>query len=114
MVLKSLFLPLALLLPSATALSNGTFHYIVVGGGTSGMTIATRLAEQSHSVALVEAGGYYEETFPYAGIPGADGIAVGSDPVSNVSADWGFVTTPQPGANDREIHYARGKCLGGS
>ena len=30
------------------------------------------------------------------------------------AVDWSFYTTPQTGANDRIIHYTRGKCLGGS
>lgn len=28
--------------------------------------------------------------------------------------DWGFVTSPQAGANNRSVQYARGKTLGGS
>ncbi|PTU17190.1 hypothetical protein P175DRAFT_0446413 [Aspergillus ochraceoroseus IBT 24754] len=91
-----------------------TFDYIIVGGGTAGITIAARLAEQSQKVALIEAGERYEATWPLAAIPGADVLPVGSDPKSSWGADWGFVTTPQPGANGREVHFARGKCLGGS
>lgn len=114
MVLKSLFyLPLALLLPFVTTLGNESFDYIVVGGGTSGVTIASRLAQSNH-VALIEAGAHYEITWPFAAIPGADVLPVGSDPESNFPADWKFVTSPQAGANGREIHFARGKCLGGS
>ena len=33
---------------------------------------------------------------------------------TNPSIDWMVVTTPQPGANGDEVHYSRGKCLGGS
>ena len=33
--------------------------YIVVGGGTAGLTIANRLAE-NNTVAVIEAGGFYE------------------------------------------------------
>lgn len=40
---------------------NGTFDYVVVGGGTAGLAIAARLAENSSvSVAVVEAGGFYQ------------------------------------------------------
>ncbi|KAL4807447.1 hypothetical protein BDV18DRAFT_158665 [Aspergillus unguis] len=90
-----------------------TFDYIVVGGGTTGLPLAVRLA-QSHTVALIEAGGHYEITYPLAKIPGADSLAVGSDPQTKSGADWGFITTPQAGANGRRVHFARGKCLGGS
>ncbi|KAL4759703.1 GMC family oxidoreductase [Aspergillus foveolatus] len=103
----------------ATALLGGavqaeTFDYVVVGGGTAGVTLAVRLAEASHSVALIEAGTYYEDSWPLAAIPGADVIPVGSDPDAKFGADWGFVTAPQAGADGRRIHFARGKCLGGS
>jgi choline dehydrogenase len=39
---------------------NQTFDYVVVGGGTAGAAIGVRLAEAGHSVAIVEAGGFYE------------------------------------------------------
>ncbi|KAL4737160.1 hypothetical protein BDV11DRAFT_206994 [Aspergillus similis] len=90
-----------------------TFDYIIVGGGTSGIPLAVRLA-QSHSVAIVEAGTYYEISYPFAKTPGADVLPVGSDPDTSCKADWGFVTAPQKGANGRRVHFARGKCLGGS
>lgn len=32
----------------------------------------------------------------------------------NPSIDWEFVTEPVSGVNDKSIHIARGKCLGGS
>ncbi|KAI4115737.1 MAG: hypothetical protein LQ338_007817, partial [Usnochroma carphineum] len=38
------------------------FDYVVVGGGTAGLTSAARLAEgSSHSIAVIEAGGLYEQ-----------------------------------------------------
>lgn len=91
---------------------NITYDYVVVGGGTAGATIATRLAEQSFSVALIEAGSQYE-TESLAALPVADVLPAGSDPKTSASIDWGFVTKGQPGANYRDIHFARGKCLGG-
>ncbi|KAK5136462.1 hypothetical protein LTR08_003107 [Meristemomyces frigidus] len=32
----------------------------------------------------------------------------------NPNVDWRFLTTPQSGGAGRRLHYARGKCLGGS
>ncbi|ODM21365.1 hypothetical protein SI65_02208 [Aspergillus cristatus] len=90
------------------------FDYIVVGGGTAGITIASRLAEHNHRVALVEAGGIYETLSWTAKIPGADSLGVGSDPKSTSLIDWHFVTYNVSGANGRDVHYPRGKCLGGS
>lgn len=40
---------------------NASYDYVVVGGGTGGLAIAARLAEnQNVSVAVVEAGGFYQ------------------------------------------------------
>ncbi|KAK1149676.1 hypothetical protein N8T08_005229 [Aspergillus melleus] len=90
-----------------------TYDYIVVGGGTAGIALATRLTQRAFSVALVEAGGYYQ-SLSLAAIPGSDLLRVGSRPHIRSLIDWGFVTRPEPGANMRYIHYARGRCLGGS
>ncbi|RHZ60436.1 GMC family oxidoreductase [Aspergillus thermomutatus] len=91
-----------------------TFDYVVVGGGTAGVTLAVRLAEQKLRVALVEAGETYELKSPIAAIPGAASIGVGSDIDSSTVIDWKFVARNVSGANHRDIHYPRGKCLGGS
>lgn len=37
---------------------NATFDYVVVGAGTAGLALATRLAEAGQHVAVIEAGGY--------------------------------------------------------
>lgn len=97
----------------AEPLADANFDYVVVGGGTAGSVVATRLAQKSFKVALVEAGGSYELE-SLAKVPAADVLPAGSDPSTQSAVDWGFVTEGQPGANGRAIHYARGKCLGGS
>lgn len=93
---------------------NASFDYVVVGGGTAGLTIAVRLAEQGYQVAVVEAGGYYEYVYPLARIPASCGLGAGADVQTTTSIDWGFVAVDVPGANFRDLHYPRGKCLGGS
>ncbi len=99
-----------------TAGVDQTFDYVVVGGGTAGNAIGVRLAEAGHSVAIVEAGLFYEFTKPVLGsTPAGDIIGIGSSMLdSNPLVDWEFTTEPQAGANNRQVHYARGKCLGGS
>ncbi|CAG8163944.1 unnamed protein product [Penicillium salamii] len=93
---------------------DATFDFVVVGGGTAGLTIAIRLAEQQYQVAVVEAGGYYEYTYPLARVPAACSLGAGADVRTTTPIDWGFVAHGVPGADFRDIHYPRGKCLGGS
>ena len=78
---------------------NATFDYIVVGGGTAGLTIATRLAQNaSNSVAVVEAGGFYEiDNGNLSVVPSTSAYFTGADiNDTNPLVDWSFVTTPQP------------------
>ncbi|KAI8185543.1 Dehydrogenase patE [Colletotrichum sp. SAR 10_65] len=96
--------------------TEATYDYVVVGGGTAGNAIGYRLAEAGHSVAIIEAGIYYEIAKPVLGTtPAGDIIGIGSSIYDTVrTVDWAFQTEPQVGANNRKVHYARGKCLGGS
>ncbi|KAI5867011.1 putative glucose-methanol-choline oxidoreductase [Durotheca rogersii] len=95
---------------------DATYDYVVVGGGTAGLTIATRLVEQkAGSVAVVEAGTFYElGNGNLSQVPATDYVYVGKSPDDwQPLADWGYVTTPQAGAYGVSIHYGRGKMLGG-
>ncbi|PVH75764.1 GMC oxidoreductase [Cadophora sp. DSE1049] len=96
---------------------SATYDYVIVGGGTAGLTMASRLSENpSISVAVIEAGSLYQVTNPiFSSTPAGDVFWCGSDPAdTNAAVDWNFVTAPQAGAANRKIHYARGKCLGGT
>lgn len=75
-----------------------TYDYIIVGGGTAGLTIASRLAENPGlSIAVIEAGGFYEaDNGNLSVVPGYCTTFSGTDPkLTNPKVDWGFVTTPQ-------------------
>ena len=77
---------------------NATFDYIIIGGGTAGLTVAARLAQEANtSVAVVEAGGFYELGDGNISIIPADAVwYAGASPSDvNPNVDWGFVTTPQ-------------------
>ncbi|RAH73909.1 GMC family oxidoreductase [Aspergillus aculeatinus CBS 121060] len=93
---------------------DAVFDYVVAGGGTAGVTVAARLAEHGFSVALVEAGDFYETAHPLAKIPGMAVVGIGANVNTATPIDWRFVAKSVPGANYRDIHYARGKCVGGS
>ncbi|KAL8676148.1 MAG: hypothetical protein Q9186_007302 [Xanthomendoza sp. 1 TL-2023] len=90
----------------------------VIGGGTAGLAIAGKLAANPDvSVAVIEAGSFYElDNGNGSVVPGLAPLqGVGSLPNDTKPLiDWGFVTVPQAGANNRRMHYARGRTLGGS
>ncbi|KAL4919295.1 hypothetical protein BDW62DRAFT_43019 [Aspergillus aurantiobrunneus] len=122
---KSALLSLAYLTSPSLGLFNTgvpgmswSYDYVVVGGGTSGLAIAARLAEDPGvSVAVVEAGGHYEiEGGIMSIIPGFAAAAnTGTDPSDDsLLIDWNFDTSPLTAANNRTLRYARGKCLGGT
>lgn len=108
-----------LLFPSP-APTTDTYDYIVVGGGTSGMTLAARLSENRNvTVAVLEAGIDYRSNLvnqQLVDTPGYDTFGVGASPSDwvNGNIDWGFVTEGEPGYDNRKVKYARGKCIGGS
>ena len=106
-------------LPTESSPLRATYDYLVVGGGTAGLTLASRLSENPHiQVAVIEAGGYYEkDSGNNSVVPGYASYGASSVPAAANDTpliDWGFVTAPMPGLNGRMFHYARGKTLGGS
>ena len=77
---------------------NASFDYVIVGGGTAGLTLATRLAANtSLNIAVIEAGGFYEaDAGNVSVVPGYDAFFASTSPSDlNPLIDWGFVTTPQ-------------------
>ncbi len=80
--------------------TNTTFDYIIVGGGTAGLTLAARLSETpSTRVAVIEAGGFYEDSIgdgSQLSIPAEDILWAGKSLTDvNPNVDWGFSTVPQ-------------------
>lgn len=77
---------------------NATYDYVIVGGGNAGLTIAARLAQQqAGSVAVIEAGSFYEiGNGNRSQIPLYDEYYISKDPNDwQPLIDWGYVTAPQ-------------------
>lgn len=84
------------------------FDFIVVGAGSSGCVVASRLSESGkYSVALLEAGP--KDRNPWIHIP----IGYGKT-MWDKSINWAFHTEPDPNMAGRRIYWPRGKTLGGS
>ncbi|MCX5579410.1 GMC family oxidoreductase [Kaistia terrae] len=82
------------------------YDYVIVGGGSAGCVMASRLSENPDvRVLLLEAGG--RDTNPYIHMP------VGFAKMTTGPLTWGLVTAPQKHAGNREIPYAQARVLGG-
>ncbi|RMZ10969.1 hypothetical protein D0860_03636 [Hortaea werneckii] len=97
---------------------NATYDYVVVGGGTAGLAVASRLAEGADmTVAVIEAGDFYElRSGNTSQVPayGSKYLSFNDLDPNYQPVDWDFITTNQSGLNHRKIHYTAGKTLGGS
>ncbi|KAK1984481.1 hypothetical protein LZ30DRAFT_586110 [Colletotrichum cereale] len=85
------------------------FDYIIVGGGTAGLVVASRLSEDDNVRVLVVEAGADKSADPLVLTPGLVAGLYGKE-----EYDWNFTSVPQPGLNNRRINQARGKMLGGS
>lgn len=81
--------------------------FVVVGGGTAGSVIASRLAElDGATVLLLEAG--------QAAITDAVVSPHRWNEVLLTDLDWAYLSEPQPGLNGTRVYSAAGRGLGGT
>ncbi|KAH8647825.1 hypothetical protein BX600DRAFT_484413 [Xylariales sp. PMI_506] len=93
-----------------TADLHTVYDYVVVGGGTSGLVVASRLSEFDVNVrVLVLEAGANRLGDPRITIQGL-AAATYFDP----DFDWCITTEPQVGLNNRKLAQPLGKTLGGS
>jgi choline dehydrogenase len=81
--------------------------YIVIGAGSAGCVVASRLSEDGSRVVLLEAGP--PDRDPMIHIP-AGVIRV----LNNTKINWNFLSEAEPGTDGRQLQWPRGKVLGGT
>jgi choline dehydrogenase len=82
------------------------YDYIVVGSGSAGAVITRRLVDAGARVLLLEAGG--PDSNPNIHEPS------GLFNLWLTDEDWGYFTVAQKYCHNRQLHWPRGKVLGGS
>ncbi|KAF2638099.1 putative aryl-alcohol dehydrogenase [Massarina eburnea CBS 473.64] len=96
-------------LASASFLDSESFDIVVVGGGTAGLVVASRLTEDPSTRVLVIEAGADRRNDPRILTPGL-AAATYFDP----EFDWCITSKPQPGLNGRLVAEPKARTLGGS
>jgi choline dehydrogenase len=83
------------------------YDYVIVGAGSAGCVLASRLSENPDSrVLLLEAGP--PDTADEIHMPAAINL------LFQTAYDWNYQTVPQDRAGGRSVYWPRGRVLGGS
>ncbi|KAJ0117704.1 hypothetical protein J7T55_001903 [Diaporthe amygdali] len=87
---------------------SSSYDFVIIGGGTAGLVVATRLSEVSHFRVLVLEAGKDISGDLRVKAPALYTTLLGTE------ADWGFQTEPQAGLGGRCASVNQGRALGGS
>jgi choline dehydrogenase len=85
-----------------------TFDYIIVGAGSAGCVLGSRLSEDGRSSVLVLEYGGSDRSIVIQ-MPAALSI-----PMNSRTYNWGYRSEPEPHLGGRRVACPRGKVLGGS
>lgn len=85
------------------------YDFVIVGGGTAGLVVATRLTEDANCKVLVLEAGVNRLKDPRISIQG-----LAASTYFDPDFDWCITTAAQPGLNGRKLAQCLGKTLGGS
>ena len=90
--------------------SDGTWDFVIIGGGSAGCALANRLsADPANRVLVLEAGRTDWRWDVFIHMPAALTYPIGSR-----FYDWRYESEPEPHMGGRRVYHARGKVLGGS
>ena len=87
------------------------YDYIIVGGGSGGSSLASRLADAcpDATIALIEAGSHTEHNL-LVNMP----VGIAALVPFKLGTNYGYETVPQPGLGGRRGYQPRGRGMGGS
>ncbi|KAL1964510.1 hypothetical protein VTN77DRAFT_6936 [Rasamsonia byssochlamydoides] len=94
---------------STVGLESQSFDFVVVGGGTAGLVVASRLTEDPNVKVLVLEAGSNRVDDPRIAVPG-----LAASTYFDPDFDWCITSPPQEHLNGRQIAEPRGRTLGGS
>ncbi|HEY5389091.1 MAG TPA: GMC family oxidoreductase N-terminal domain-containing protein [Solirubrobacteraceae bacterium] len=83
-----------------------SYDYVIVGAGSAGCVIASRLTEDPDvTVAVLEAGGSDRQAEIQT--------PIAFPAVFKSSIDWDLLGEPEPGLDNRRLYFPRGRVIGG-
>ncbi|KZV75245.1 GMC oxidoreductase [Peniophora sp. CONT] len=110
LLLSSCRLVTARVVSRAEQLSREEYDFIVIGGGTAGAVMASRLSEDPDVTVLVIEAGQSNTAGPDVDLIQIPYRAT----VVSSEFDWNYTTVPQAALDNRTLPYPRGFVLGGS